>query len=404
MNSFDRFCAAPIGEYSGLELLKVSSASKKALEALPDSEFALPIRNGIKRARRLPMSTPDMLIKSSAWLVECGYDDLPEQMVQFACNNMIERYESFGMQPPEPLTKMSGAKKLSQSHLYWTQVEEDWEKFEEVNAPVEKVSSPKEDLPVLHAFSIEGVDQPFKLRSLEDVYRLDQYLSKHSSVLSSNDKRHAARQLMVALEKLDFDTTNPDVLTKLSSDTRDWAGKRIRPEVRTLLLNDRLPYFKSSHYSILPQETRQKVSAAYKALASSVSDCKSVDDFEKLAAAIDELDRNAGIHEDVMPAHRVVFLGIGERMGDDLLKKSEDDDVIYTGGQTMIREAHLKQLPFVNAERLEGFLGEEVVEELRKDPVTIFKSLPKPHQRMVARFVEEMIVIHDRTTLDQGLT
>lgn len=397
MNAFDRFCVASL-DYVDLDSMeKTSSAARSAMEKLPDSEFGLVVVSGTLKSRRFPCYSEEALVKSAACLVSAD-EVLPPSMQKIAAKNLHRRYLEFGLEPPNGLKKLSGEQALRCS-VDWSKVANEWETLEGYQQlqrmSREKLSSA--DMPVLHSWKIEGNPHEIVVRNLKDVRRAETYLKEHVAKLSSTDRRHMARQVLVSYQKLGFDTSDPRVLQKMSSVTIEYGGSRVRPEGKTIL-SDRLKAVDGGWGYVSETSAVEKVSSTYKSIIRELENVSSVEGVEKLASQVDQLDRLYGIDSRVMPAHKALFFSIGERQDEDLVKSSEDDDA-YSFGQTFIREADIKKLPMVSLAPLEAFLGVDVVEELRKDPVGVFKSFPRPQQRMVAKFIEEVVISGGRNSI-----
>ena len=387
MTPFDRFAALNLSPSE--ELTKTSA---KRLD-LPDSEYALVVKTSGGQARHLPMHNTLSCADSVALLLEKGESLLPPLCVKTAAARLLRRMDQLGVENSDVRSELEHmASQASPDVLYWGEVDREWTRHE-----VEKASSYSEearmDLPVLHRWELTAVQGEFEVTKVSDIQKCSHWFSRNLSSLSETDRRAMALGIADSYAALGADLENPMLRMKVSTVVPSYAGRRVREDARDILLNRPKVLEKTSHFN--EPDVLSAFDSAYRSIADEFTESVTVEKAEELAAMVAKLDKESGVRG-MTPAYQAIFYAVGEAPGKDLTKVAAtkaDENTVYQFHQTTIRRKHLKALKAANMEKLEKVLGEDAVDALRQDPIDVFKSLPKPHKDIVAKFVEEYIVL-----------
>ena len=401
MTLFDSFSNTVQDQTTAGPLEKLSEDDRKRREflaALPDSEYALVVRDKLSSVRRLPMYSQDEWIESVAYFEAVARHELPPVLVKQAAARFVDRALALEMpacEPVENLLKTSAG--FPPVALEWDDIQEHWERYVALRQPeTEKTSASTEPLVEWSLEGVKGPDGsplPFRIHCVRELVAAESWGNEHSTKLSSADKRRLARGILLGYAKMGFPVKTPSFVAKLSSVVRGYGGLRVRPDAPALI-QDRVPFLKTSGVCQGNDSVFQKVSRAYEALSRRAQKAETLEEFEKIAAQVDALDRASG-NEFPVSAHQSVFFGVDEDIknpGRLKTSASEDSEVVYSSGATIIKGHQLKKAATLRLKPLEAYLGEGAVEEFRKDPVAVFKSLPLPHKKLVANYVEEKIL------------
>lgn len=126
----------------------------------------------------------------------------------------------------------------------------------------------------------------------------------------------------------------------------------------------------------------------HKAAFVNLKECQPLMKAEDFAVALGEFDKVAGLDElydrDIYDPYYTTY---GE-------KRASEESLLV--GNDYITQEELERFAKTNAGKLKDAFGEDFVEEFRKDPVSITKSLPKDQQKMVIRLAASTLT--DPTT------
>lgn len=103
------------------------------------------------------------------------------------------------------------------------------------------------------------------------------------------------------------------------------------------------------------------------------------------AEALEEFDKCAGLHfywDSEIPDPYYSTFGPS-------MSKIAEDEWVWDENGTRIRESDLKQLALDSFLAVQNMFGEDMAVELQKNPKTIFMSLPKPQQLILARLAAD---------------
>lgn len=354
---------------------------------LPESEFALVVKSSAGAVHAWPMHNPQAHAAASARF-EQERDRLPPAVAMSVQARLAHRSQELGAKTSEE------AEGLDPSAVYWSSEEEHFirrqlrrqRREKEASAP----SPQRHEHPVIAAWSLahadnKGVKVSFVVRKRSDLNDAIHFFEKSYAKLSSSDRRRMALGIRRVYEEMGLDLRDSEMLSKISSVVRTYGGKQVRWEAVNHL-QDRARMCRQGHGLAKQSSTRQKAEQTYEKLAVAL---EAGEDPEKIAHRTDILD--SALHLDVVPAHEAVFCGMGEY---DVVKQSVDDfrdDPVYTHRELIIRQSDLEKLPLIPLQRLENLLGEEVIVDLRNDPVAAFKKLDADQRKIVAHYVGDKI-------------
>lgn len=126
------------------------------------------------------------------------------------------------------------------------------------------------------------------------------------------------------------------------------------------------------------------------------------EDFRKTAAARDSYRNLLHRKDELEPADFATELGrLDEAYGladkvpnavySTFGKVAQESKVIYTDGVNSITEEQLEWLCTTKLPFIEGHFGNHLAEELRKNPKTIFDSLPRPQKSILSRMASQLV-------------
>lgn len=387
MDTFDRFWATVSGAATLTKVSSEDAGDADRQSRYPDSEFGLVVVSGARKARLLPMSTPEELL-SSADAAHLLRDNglVPDRLLKVAADRMEARARFF-RDGGEDLTEV----KVS----YWDERKDGFFWRERERAHAEKRSSPAPEHPEIASFTVRN--RTVALRKLSDVADASKLLKAEAEKMSSAECRGLAMAIVqgtMALCGIDESTA----LSKLSGHVREYCGTVARPE-GVYSLRDYAQRVRSGESALLGAEAIQKTSSAYEALAdhllelSEQAPTEAYDALCKVAEAVDTLNEATGLK--ATHAHRIVFLPAKETSFFKRSAREYSDGYEYTFGSTHIRASELERLANVNLQPLVRILGREKVDQLREDPIRTFRDLTDPQKRAVARYCEETVKIRD---------
>lgn len=124
--------------------------------------------------------------------------------------------------------------------------------------------------------------------------------------------------------------------------------------------------------------------AEHKVVLQKLSEARSSMRPDEFATVLGEFDKTAGIAEYYdQDIHDPYWSTFGE-------KKADDDGAILVGNDYISQE-ELKRFAKVHACSLKDVFGEDFVDEFRKDPVGVTKSLPVDQKKMVIRLASSRL-------------
>lgn len=377
--------------------VKRSSASDGPLEdLLPDSDFAFVKEAEGRTVRRFPLTSPDNFVTAIRGLDDAT-DLSPHEKAAAASNIRAKLSGSIGSRVAAALAERDLATLAAlespgdlRSHSKGTI---------EVGPSADAIAQtlclhPDSEGPSLIDLDIDGIDGTVSIRNISDAEVLDDWVDKHSEALSEWDKRNIALSVRATYEAAGYDLETRQDMMKVSSTTRRYGGVHERVGAREAILEDRRAQLSRRNLRVKVSEAIDIGKSSYDAIFSGGLEVA------EIAAQVSELDKELGVHTS-LPAYTTLFRGIGERADDhDTLFGTTEDDEVLTDGITRIKVRDLKMLSHMNLRRIERWLGPELTQRLKRDPVATYKALDATAQKAILSWT------FDRTRgaeKDQGL-
>jgi len=388
-SSFNQF-AEYLASLDSSGFTKISESRPIQQDTLPHTEYGLVISDGMNVVRSFSMGTPELLkFSANRWEIT----ELPWKARAVAGATMLQRFNEWGMQPPESMHKFSSYP--MQNIVMWQELSFPEERIDlEQPTDIVKTSEVYNNLPVLYSFSTEGAGV-FSIKNIDDIKGTSTYFEKNYTKLSSTDRRHMAKSIVKGLSVLG--------LAKFSADAKaaykEYTGDMVYLNVRDRIKISRIDNLHMTLLSTPHQDSYRNALHAYGDIVEGVSNCKSTGDFEKLSSALDALDRELFIENKVSPADETIFMPYGKRepefFGREKFSENKDSeqDVVFQHAQTILRKKHLKAIHTANLKPLSNFLNEDIISNLRDNPLMAFSKLTPPQKRLVARWIESNIVL-----------
>lgn len=247
-------------------------------------------------------------------------------------------------------------------------------------APRQRGTGALPELMAAYTWKLSGIDAPFSIRTRVDLQQAGDWFVRHHSKLSSTDRRTHAKGLVAAARKLSFASPSSVV----PKEALAYAGGFPREGSEAYLL---LQSTREGVGALLEPATRQKVAEAYAAAAEQLQQGRGTED---LADGIDEIDQMAG-YDGQYGAHQIVFTPYGyDKTSSISVGSFSGREPVYTP-TTHVFLDEVARLGEFDLTALKAHFTESQIDELRQDPVAVFKALPKPHQDLVAREIRAQV-------------
>lgn len=317
-------------------LSKVASDLSGRLHALPDTDFALILwKQGdhLEKLRKFACADAGNAALSATALLQ-NEKRLPKEAVKVAAANIVDALEDFSVPVPERLAKLAGAG--TDTNVVFLEGR--------VHRPMRKSASFDADRSYRRVTSFFFDNEPF---------------------LTGWEKRELAKTASSLVEKAG--RTLPSKLEKYAADSyaQDLVSAIAMRQAMCVAEDEREASFQKAASS----------AELYRQLLSYQGDIGP----EKFASLLEQVDKKTGLEGSVPDA---VYSTFG--------KTAQQDELLFNDGTNRITESQLEWFANHGYPLIEEKLGADLAEGMRKDPVTIFNSLPRPQKSIISRLASQM--------------
>jgi hypothetical protein len=318
-------------------LEKTAEDLSERLPYLGDSQFALVLEyqgkgGQYERFRKFACTDAGNVARNICYFLQY-HRRLPEQAVKVAAQNLWRAAEDFDLPIPEVLRELSGGDS-GEGHNIVPVVDQSFEKKASFDPP-------------------------------RGIAALTEWWTRNRNLLKPLEKRAFAR---TAVQEAGDQPVLPEI--------RKYAAEGYAPDLLAMILLRKV--------SVSPQGESD---AAYDKVAEIVQAYDTL--YEKRASLAPmqfalqllDLDREAGF-SDKRSIPDAVYSTFG-------VSKQASEAVIYNRQGIILLEDDLKRLALRGYRNVKAQFGDDVAEGLRKDPVSIFRSMPAPEKLILARMASE---------------
>lgn len=203
----------------------------------------------------------------------------------------------------------------------------------------------------------------YPLDSYDQVKTAGAYFEQHGSKFSLEDRREYCQNLVKRASELDI---------PLSETVLRYGGESYASDEELKLAMD-------SRNRCLDEEDAREV-------LRSLFEKKAQLDPDLFAIALHQFDKTAGL--DQLYGHSIVDPYLST-FGTEKVAEDEEEDWTEIIGNDVLTARELKRYAKTSASTLEMLFGEDMAEEFRKSPVSIFRSLPMDQKRVIMRLATD---------------
>ena len=318
---------------------QASVVPPEAQSSLPNESFALAATDGGHLIRKYATVDPgNVWLSTQYFLAQRGY--LPKLAQVKAAGNLLAAHDRFDMAPPAPLVKVALDQNVDEGFSMGAVVDTTGH----VPAPSIQKEAVPEDLLALGEYPVD---------TYEHVKVAHAYFAENLTALHPRQRRQFAQKLA---------ERSADLGVPVDPDVTKYAGAGFAPDAETFI---------RQRAEFLPEARRPALDEFVEAVKTAAAAP------EVVAAALCAFDETTGVahlwdHHVTDPYYSV----IGH------IKEAEWD---WAEGAERVTESDLKALAINNRGRVIASFGEDFANQLAKDPVSVFKSLPDTTKVLLAR-------------------
>lgn len=215
-------------------------------------------------------------------------------------------------------------------------------------------------MPTKKKYPLDGYDQVIKAAS---------YFDEWGSQMAPEERHEYCVNLVKRASVLDI---------RVSSDINKYGSERFAPEAE-------LKIALGGRRNVLQDEDQV-------ALLDKLAELRPMMNPEAFAVSLQEFDKQAGIdwmwNEHIMDPYLSTF-GKTSASHAAIDQSPDDQDGSFVMGNEIVTAKQLKAFAATHSKDITDTFGEDFMNEFRKDPVTIFKSLPLDQKKVICRQANE---------------
>lgn len=346
---------------------------QKLAERLPDSDFGLVISTPDGVFRRYPLFSREW-----AKLACAEVRNLPDAVREKVAETLLSRAVSLLDEDDKHLLEQAGKKETSESSEKRGDV-----LYQDGRFDLETNKVPEAEKAVATVDFEEVVDDTgnkasVKLSTLQDAKALNAFLEKNAHKLSDRDLREGALGIKKVYEFHGYDLEDPRLRDRPTALVEKYASSIERLGARDEILQDRLQRLEKRSLRVKTSAAILKGKEAYELL------CTGSIEAEDLAAKLTALDKALGVST-TLPPYATLFTANARE--NDLMKRilGEDDPdrKRYRFKGLTVFAQDIKDLKYRPLKPLEPYLGKDILEDFRKDPLAAFEKLDEIQQGFI---------------------